>query len=511
MSAAQRVAPRATPNPAARPKPAETQRPGDAQAAAPSAPAPQRPDPAARAAAGAAQRTVNVQVKAPSAPASPQPDPAISGLLQVLELERLFRDATTAREVAGLAANELPRLLRAAQVFVFVPGWRKRLQLYAVTGLATIERTVPLVQAMERLARLSLKHAPRGGVLPIEKLPRRVRLDIERYPHKALLAVPLAVRANAPMGYVIIARDEPWSEAEETIARRLAATGAHALDALARQPRKAWHQQLTRRHLLWAGAVSAALLFVPVPMTILAPFEIGPSAPTIVTTGIDGVIDAVPPNANEIVKSGDVLARLVDVKERNRLELAEREVSVAEARIKKWQQLAFSDQRANHELAIAAAELRLKRAERDWAREQLAFVEIRAPRSGLALFADKRDLIGKPVAVGEKIMEIADPKAVEARLDVGPADGLVLRDGAAVRLFLDQSPLEPRTGALLRSDYQTRTLPNGTVIFRAVASVDGEPLRIGTRGTAQVFGQRVPLGAYLFRRPMAALRQWLGL
>jgi hypothetical protein len=35
--------------------------------------------------------------------------------------------------------------------------------------------------------------------------------------------------------------------------------------------------------------------------------------------------------------------------------------------------------------------------------------------------------------------------------------------------------------------------------------------RIGHRGTAQLIGEWVPLGFYLFRRPIAAARQYLGM
>ena len=34
--------------------------------------------------------------------------------------------------------------------------------------------------------------------------------------------------------------------------------------------------------------------------------------------------------------------------------------------------------------------------------------------------------------------------------------------------------------------------------------------RIGSRGTAQIYGENVSLGFYLFRRPLAAVRQWMG-
>jgi hypothetical protein len=37
------------------------------------------------------------------------------------------------------------------------------------------------------------------------------------------------------------------------------------------------------------------------------------------------------------------------------------------------------------------------------------------------------------------------------------------------------------------------------------------PPRLGIRGTAQLYGDRVPMIYYILRRPVAFLRQWVGL
>ena len=37
-----------------------------------------------------------------------------------------------------------------------------------------------------------------------------------------------------------------------------------------------------------------------------------------------------------------------------------------------------------------------------------------------------------------------------------------------------------------------------------------QSLRIGLRGTAKIYGERVLLGYYLLRRPLATVREWTG-
>jgi hypothetical protein len=39
----------------------------------------------------------------------------------------------------------------------------------------------------------------------------------------------------------------------------------------------------------------------------------------------------------------------------------------------------------------------------------------------------------------------------------------------------------------------------------------GSPVRLGLRGSARLDGQEVSLGYFLLRRPISAVRQWLGL
>jgi hypothetical protein len=86
-----------------------------------------------------------------------------------------------------------------------------------------------------------------------------------------------------------------------------------------------------------------------------------------------------------------------------------------------------------------------------------------------------------------------------------------LPEGALVSLFLGTAPLSPVPARLVRSSYEARPLPNGTLAFRLDAEFTGpERPRIGLRGTAKVQGRTVPLFLFLFRRPLSALRQFLG-
>jgi HlyD family secretion protein len=167
--------------------------------------------------------------------------------------------------------------------------------------------------------------------------------------------------------------------------------------------------------------------------------------------------------------SSRLYVKLADTTLKNRLEVASREVDVAEARLKQTNQVAFSDPRGMHDIGIARAELAVKVSEREFARDLLAKSEIRAQREGIAVYSDKRDLLGRPVAVGERLLEVADAKSIEARIDLPVADAIALSQGGRVKLFLDSDPLTPWHAQVKRADYKAKIGDNEIVSFKITA------------------------------------------
>jgi multidrug resistance efflux pump len=271
---------------------------------------------------------------------------------------------------------------------------------------------------------------------------------------------------------------------------------------------------IRRRKFLLPVILTAVFLlsFVPVPLTALAPCEIVPLDPETVTAPIEGIIQTIPVERNQKIETGQGLIAFVDTTIRGRLEVAERAVEVAAAKERRLQQAAFDDRNARRDLSIAAAELRLAIAERDAALDQLSRTRVMAGRSGLAVFASRKDWEGRPVSMGERVMQIASPDHVQVRIDMPVKDAPVVRDQARVRVYLDSDPLNPLDARLERATYHATPIAGGGLAFVLYAHLgESVPPRIGYRGTAQVFGDDVPLIYYVMRRPLTALRQMVGL
>jgi hypothetical protein len=333
------------------------------------------------------------------------------------------------------------------------------------------------------------------------------------FPHA--LWLPLKTKAGVVAGLLML-RDKPWDGAFPILLAPLADAYGHAWSALS--PVKNHLTQritnyLSGRYAKAAVAVAiVATAFMPIPMTVLAPAEIVPSSPEIVSAPMDGVVHDILVLPGTRVEAGTPLLRFTDTKVRNDVELAMRAKSVAEAKYFRVLQSAVSTQKDMQDLGVAKAELAMAEADLGYARELLSRVEVKAAKPGIVIYSAKSDWIGKPVSIGERIIEIADPEKTEIRIDVHVSDAIALEPAARVSLFLDGDPLSAVEGIVERISYRPTLSAEHQLVFRTTARfADHTSRQIGLRGTARLSGETVSLGYYLFRRPIAFVRQKLGL
>lgn len=333
------------------------------------------------------------------------------------------------------------------------------------------------------------------------------------FPHAIWLPLKTKSGVNAAL---LMLRDKPWDAAYTALLAPLADAYGHAWNALA----PVTHSRLRRACNLMRGkyakTAAAAMIvagaFVPMPLTVLAPAEIVPVQPEIVAAPMDGVIHDILVPPGTIVEAGTPLLRFTDTKVRNDFELASRTKSVAEAKYFRVLQSAVSTQKDMQDLGVAKAELAMAEADLSYARELLTRIEVKAQKPGIVIYSAKSDWIGKPVSTGERIMEIADPDRTEIRVDLNVSDAIAIKPAAPVSLFLDGEPMSAVGGGVEHMSYRPVLSAEHQMVFRVSAKfADGRPRRIGLHGTARLSGETVTLGYYLFRRPLAFIRQKLGL
>jgi hypothetical protein len=437
------------------------------------------------------------------------------GLSTLVQLVKRARHAATMEELAFIMVNESHALLPYRQAAL----WQREGVggLVAISGTTAIERNAPFVMWLKRvLARLDAD-AEAGKPRRVEtaELPASLRAEWADWLPAHALWVPLATNESQPLGALLLAREQPWGDGEIHMLQELADGYAHAWAFFLKQPHRFVLAQFWRRRRAIKFAVAAAVLValvMPVTLSALAPTEVVPYAPTIVRAPLDGVVDHFDVQPNASVKEGQKLLDLDARAIQNKLDVATQVLAVAEAEYQQAAQQAVFDDKSRSQLSILKGRLDQRRADVDYAKSLLDRIQVTATRGGIAVFEDPNDWIGRPVTTGERLLEIADPDQAELGIWLPVADAITLKPGARIEFFLNTAPDAPVRATLRQTSYEAALSPSGILGYRlkaALADADHPP-RIGLRGTAKLYGDRVTLFYYLMRRPLAAARQFFG-
>jgi multidrug efflux pump subunit AcrA (membrane-fusion protein) len=271
--------------------------------------------------------------------------------------------------------------------------------------------------------------------------------------------------------------------------------------------RRWWQRPL----LLWA-ALLAGVLAVPVHMTVLAPGELVPTHPMVVRAPIDGVVDIFHVQPNQTVKKDQALFGFDEALIQSRIQVAAQTLATARTDYRQTSQQALVDAKVRPQLSALAGKIEEKRTELEYLRDQLTRARVLAPQAGVALFDDPNEWIGRPVAVGERILRIAAPGDVEVEAWVPLADAIALADASEVRLYLNASPMAPVTARLRYMAHDAVQRPDGSYAYRVRAVlVAPTEHRVGLKGTAKLQGEQVSLLYWMMRRPLATVRGALGI
>jgi hypothetical protein len=438
------------------------------------------------------------------------------GLSTLVQLGKRARHAATAQELAFVMVNETNALVPYRQAVLWRREGKGRGGVVAISGSAVVERNAPITLWLNRaLAKLDpgAAEAPRT-VGPTDLSGALGEEWAEWLPAHALW-VPLAVDSTHVLGGLLLAREQPWSDGERHITGELADSFAHAWAGFLGGRRRSLLGRIWsgRRFLKLAVAAAAiGAMFLPITLSALAPTEVVPFKPTIVRAPLEGVVDHFTVEPNAPVKQGQTLLELDPRAIQNKLDVASKALAVAEAEYRQAAQEALFDDKSRAKLSVLKARADQRRTDVSYAQSLLDRIHVTASRDGLALFDDPNDWIGRPVTIGERLLEIADPTRGELEIWLPIADAITLKPGADVEFFLNIAPGSPLHARLRQTSYEASLSPANLLGYRLKATFDSDDHmpRIGLRGTAKIYGEKVTLFYYLARRPLAAARQFLG-
>lgn len=440
-----------------------------------------------------------------------------NSLSLLLQLEANARKAESDKALQFLMVNETRRLVNYRQAFLMSPRNtdNRHFHIEAASSLSVIDKNAPYIQWLGHIVGelFDETQVRSQQKIDVETCPEQHRKEWNEYSLPFVLWSPLLLPDGTLIGGLWFTRETPWQDNELTLVNRLAETYAHAWAALVGTKRLTRGYSLKKRIALITLACLVLISFIPVRLSAIAPAEVVAKQPAIVSAPMDGVIKELPVAPNSPVANGDVVFRYEDTNLRNSYEIAKKSYEVAAAKLRKASQGAFQDTKYKAQISLLEAETRLKKTELDYAQELLQQVDVTASRGGLLIYTEKSDWIGRPVSVGERVMEIANPKEVQVRIDLPVDDAIVLNKGAEVDVFLNIDPLTSMAATITHASYNAYLTPSEVLAYRVEAAITDTDVdvRIGLQGSAKVYGPRVSLFFYVFRRPISALRQFIGL
>jgi multidrug resistance efflux pump len=420
------------------------------------------------------------------------------------------------RELAFVAVNEGFSVLRFDQAVIWQYDLRSQVAIEAVSGLAEVAPEAPYVQWLSRVA-AHLAESPGQPVVTsaLADLPESLAEDGAEWSPDQLAHCALLSPEGVVLGGLLFSRDEPFEEVDRAVAQWMSSATGFSLWAWRRdyRPVQRWLRRTSTRRLILGAAFALALLsFVPVRLSALAQAEITPIRPYPITAPVEGVVDSIKVQPNQIVAADEPLVVLNDTTTRNKLAVAVKALDIAKADLQRAINKSFTDDQSKGELNVLDARVREKVAEVAFLSEMLDRYSISAPQGGLAIFADAEEWRGRPVQPGERIMVVADPSMVEVTVYVPPEDAVQLELGSEVSVFLNVDPLSPLKAKIVQTSYETITMPDNSLAYVVKAKLgQGFLPRIGLRGTAKVYAEEVSLGYYLLRKPILFLRKSLGI
>ena len=433
----------------------------------------------------------------------------------LLSLEQEVRKITDERELAFHLCNASHQVLQYDQCLygVTYKGCRG-FRLLAASGTQDIDRNSPFTTWIEARVLEWLQSAE-----PDQQQLFRLHEEQIDPDYSQLISVDTEilwtpqVNGATVIGGVVLLRRHPWSEPEHNLAQRLATLYTHGRAAI-----KGFPQLTAKRNYLRPVATTALialmiLSFLPVRISALAPVEVTAAQPYIISAPFDGVVKTIVPDQGQALAEGDVTVQFDDIHLLNDKLLSEQRMAVSQARFHSISQQAIADPRAKRNIEVARAEYELAKSETEYASELYNMATLKAPLAGVAIFSDKQDWEGRPVAAGEAILSVAKPDLIELSINLPIKESIVLQEGARVKVFLDSDPLTPLEATLTELSYSATPDKRGILSYRLKAKLssgENPSPRIGIQGTAQIIGPQSTLGYKILRRPYNAVRQLTG-
>ena len=433
----------------------------------------------------------------------------------ILLFQQQLRRKLTLTELGYFLVNDSQKIA-PYQIGVFYRHFRNHRGIEAISGLPMPVKEAPFYIWLNKLCKEILRQDySEPQLIKAETLPPALVEQWDEFLPSEILWLPLVAADGEMLGGLLFARVEAWKPDELRILQYWSGTAAHTVELLSHKKHSVFAGLKQVKTIVWLALAAALILilFIPISMSVLAQAEVVAKNPVVVRAPLEGVIGEVFAQPNKAITKEQLLLTLDGTSLKSRLDVAVQELEIAKAEYRRAEQVSVTDRDASAEMPMLAARIEQRTAEVEYINSLLERIHIHADVDGIAIIPDAYELEGKPVKLGERLLTIAKLDKAELEMWLAIGDSIALSENTEIELFLNVSPETPFEAKLRYVNFQAEMSPEGLFAFRARGDFPTQEKmpRIGLRGIAKIYGEKVPLYYYLFRRPYAAVRQWIGI
>lgn len=435
---------------------------------------------------------------------------------QVLHALTLSAFAADSRQNLGFRIlNESIKFTSYNRASLWQPsGERKAPLLLGISGTSEVKKRSPLAEEWRQLlgAIPDLKEVQILGAANFPKHEDLWTKHAERTEGLSVLWLPIKSGDHLRGGLWLERWGAlTWTEGEILPLVTLAETYALAWGRFTRGP--SWLGKLLKSGSFFLIlAVLYTLVFVRVPLRVIAGCEVIPRDPVVVSAPLPGVVESVRIKPGSLVKKGDLLFSYDKRLTREDLDLAAKRLKITAAELRRAQIQALDDPRARSELRILKRRLDQGKVRLAQVARELVQMDVRAPTAGQTLIESPNEWRGRPVRVGERVMLIVRPGETMVKIWIPEDDNIDFLPNEPLKIVLNVRPEAPLLARLDYIAHNARPNQQGLNSFVAEAKWKRGTVRVkpGLKGTAVLYGKKVAVGYWLFRKPYAAVRRFFG-
>lgn len=444
--------------------------------------------------------------------------PPIAKLLIVIN--RISLKAAQAENEEALKfiiLNDTFHVIRYDRAVLWDLSKPKSPSLLGVSGQASVKSDSEIQNQWQQVVK-NIKEPNKIQQLDEDKLSSATSVlkNLKAQSKSAVLWIPITVKDDLALGLWVERWNSPKGYEIDPIAAEMFSTYLQPAYSSAWEK---FHRRLSLKKFTFSKfgtylivtALLLALFGFRLPLRIVAPCEVIPKDPLLMTAPLEGIIEQIVVKPGQMVKKGELLYEYDKRQPLQNLKVAQKEVQIMQAEVNRASTLGLSDKKSLAELATLTLKLDKERLNLDLAEYYASKLEGRSPENGVVILDNPDEWRGKPVKIGEKIMKITEPNNTKVRIWLAESDNIPLDFAIPIKIYLNIRPDSSEEAKLTYIANESAIDEHQTPSFIAEAEWVEQPewIKLGLKGSAILYGEEVSLFYFLLRKPISSIRHFL--